>query len=913
MVFESLSLMSTEFGITDYLHGHQPPFVSMAQQANVDAAVAPVMSVNVQFPPRKEGENAVELGLTAWENTTQEHARNSFLRDFVQQHQLTADEAWTVLSMKNALYGLQADTAYRLKIVRLRLFCFFMLVHSKIPPVVLQEYVKDGSRFLQDLVELSDICSEASSDLSLPRPVSVAYLALENVLALLENKLRRRSACVVHSNILAALGLSSVMLGASAPTGRSEGAWTNIIMSACSIAPLLFASQSHAHTADAADTVSPLSPSGQISAFPSFDLNPSSPTRLASMVSESEISATAKFVRIGLELFALSMTTRDAVNVVSDTPLISSIVGLVQSAIPHVERILARRQAQGEKFAASTYDTHVLLVTSKALYCLELTVERAEYFAAFRESDGIAMLSRVLEVFASVNPDPDSQLTFLDAPARNVLEGALSCLFLTIQKSRQTVILQGNTSDTGMRVVSEAFFGDLCCKLFRSPFHSHELLWAQLLTVIKEAIDLDPSYLSTFLQSNYAAMLMKLIQIPFGAPFPTALFAPKPSTDLESLLVPICRLATAVAITAEGRAFIAQSRLVHFVLEAIVQPSCMLPQGHELDPARVIKIGKTFGQLMQEHEELKVSIKEALRKRLLAFAKEAQDAVTPLNREDAAELGSARMQALQKLADLCSIVENTFTERRSRPDDILKDILLPSTLEALLHALPATLPPPRQLLAQVTLRHVSTTPHYGHSSAHKAINSLLKIACSQVTHCAMMISLLSTEIDQQLSHLHTVVQLMPTLTTTEGEIDVATACSVQTKGDSSKSTPVRRTSSTNSSGGRNNTVQLVGVLSNFPQRCTIDPAFTQSLFDGRTDGQDCTYKFFTTLMTLDWLSLLLAQAIRCDQRNPHSKQIDTVKETLKSLFAFHKSSLLEICRMSAERWPAKVIHFNFLR
>lgn len=896
VVFESLSLMSTEFGITDYLHGHQPTFVNVNQRT----ASAAVMELNVRFPPRSFGQNALELDLAAWDASESEQARNTYLRDLQNLHGLTADEVWTVLNTKNALYGLSADTTYRLKVVRMRLFCFFMLVHSKIPPISVQEYMKAGSRFLQDLVDLSDICSEASGELNLARPVSVAYVALENVLGLLENKLRRRSSFVVNSNILSALGLSSGAFGGSVVTGRSEGAWTNIVISACSIAPLLFGSHAGA-------TVS--SSPGALPTALNFSSSPSSASRLAPVVSDQEISSTAKFVRIGLELFALSMTTRETANVVADTPIISTIIGVVQSALPHVERILAHRHSQGTSFVASTYDTHVLLVTSKALYCLELTVERPEYFAAFRESDGIAVLSKVVEVFASVSSDPEGCLTFLDAPARNVLEGALSSLYLCIQKSRHTVILQGNTSDTGMRVVSEAYFGDLCCKLLRSPYHSNELLWAQLLTVIKEAIELDPSYLSTFLQSKYAAVFMKLIQIPFSAPFPAELFAPKPSTDLESLLVPICRLASAVAITAEGRAFISQSRMIHFVLEAIVQPCSSLPLGREVEGARLIKIGKVFGGLMQEHEELKVSIKEQLKKRLIAFAKDAQDSVRPLDRSDAADLSSTRIQALQKLADLCIIVENTFTERRSRPDDVVRDILTQPTLEALLLAYTATLPPPNQLLAQLSLRHVATTPHYGHSASAKAITSLLKIACAQITHSGVMITLLSREIDQQLNTLDAVVQLLPTLTSSAELIDVQVACSVFGKGESFKGGTVKKVPHKATS------VQLVGVLDLFPQRCTMDPAFAQSLFDNRTDGVDCTYKFFTTVMTVEWLSMLMAQAIRADQRNQHSKQIDSVKETLKSMFAFHKSSLMELCRISSERWSAKVrdnLKFQFI-
>ena len=90
-----------------------------------------------------------------------------------------------------------------------------MLAHSKTPPNAIQEYLRITSRFMLDLVELSDLGSEASSELNLPNPVSLSYIVLENVLGLLENKLRRRSSFVVQSNILPLLGLVSAGIGAS--------------------------------------------------------------------------------------------------------------------------------------------------------------------------------------------------------------------------------------------------------------------------------------------------------------------------------------------------------------------------------------------------------------------------------------------------------------------------------------------------------------------------------------------------------------------------------------------------------------------------------------------------------------------------------------------------------------------------
>lgn len=857
MAFEALSLMSTEFGVTEYLHGHQPSFTTVCPAEDGRGTST---SLNVRLPPRTGAETPLVLNLTAWPAESAEGNINSHLAELQQSHQLSTHELWTVLNIKTALRGFQADMDYRLKVVKIRLYSFFLLVHSKISPATIQDYLRSDSRFLQDLVELSDLSSEASSELSMQQPAALAYLALENVLGLLENKLRRRSSFVIQSSILPVLGMSNNLMIAN--SGRSEGAWTSIVMAACAAAPLLF-------NCTASGVSTPSSPAGSPGKYTA-----SSPSRLASPQKDNEISSLAKFIRIGMELFILSLTERDPAHVVHDMPLISTIVGVIQGAIPHMERIFVERKARTTAVPCTAYEVHVFLVVAKALYCLEVVADRPGYLAALRESEGIPALTRVIQLFAEAagGADAENKFAFLDPAARNAVESAFSCICVVIQKSRHTVVLQGNTSDTGVRIVYETYFGDLCTKAFTSPFEGNETLWAQLITLIKEAIDLDPSYLSHFLASSYADVLLKVLQIPFGAAFPAAMFAPKATTNLEGLLVPLARLAGAVAITPEGRGYVTRARIVHFILEAMVQPCCLLPSGRDIDVTRVMKLGKLIGQLMSDHDELRSPLRDILKKKVIAFAKEATDCWKALDPTDAAQLCSSRLQALQKLADLCTLIENTFPERRARQDDSLREILCQPVLECLMAAFPATLPPPRQLLAQLAIRHVHTVPYYGHSASSKAISSLLKLAVGQVSHSSAMITLVSREIDVHLNAMSAAQQVLlvgaaaPTL------------------------------------GAKPASVQVLGVLDRFQHRCVMDPAFEQV---GAEESQ-AAFKFLTSVMSIEWLSILLAQAIRTDQRvQQSSRSTLAYKDTLRRLFAFHKSSLLEVCRFSSSKWSPK--------
>jgi len=485
---------------------------------------------------------------------------------------------------------------------------------------------------------------------------------------------------------------------------------------------------------------------------------------------------------------------------------------------------------------------------------------------------------------------------FVDHPSRNVLEGAFCCLYLSIKKSRHTVMLQGNTSDTGMLVVYETYFSDLCNKLFSSSYHKNELLWAQLVTVIKEAIDLDPSYLGHFLQSSYAATLLTAVMIPFGAPFPSSFFAPEDSTDLDNFLVPLARLASSVSITPEGREYLTRSRIVYFILEAVFQPCCLLPSGHEIEPSRLMKLGKIFGQMIIEHEELRSPIKDQLKKRLIAAAREAADSFINLKWDDGSELSSPRIQALHKLTYICTIVENTFSERRVRNDDVMRDVLAQSALEALVSAFPATLPTPRQLFSQLAVRHVTTSPHYGHSASAKAVTSLIKYAATLVTHSSLLITMLCKELEQHLTALNNSIAELRKIdeensTDESGEKDFPRQLLPPIPPVTVKSTPPPL---------------LLSILETFPHRSVIDP-LSESVpgWGAAARGRKSAYVFLTSLLSIEWTTLLLAQSVRTDQRVPHSRSVVVHKDTFKKLFAFHKSSLLEVCRFSSSKWTSK--------
>ena len=67
-------------------------------------------------------------------------------------------------------------------------------------------------------------------------------------------------------------------------------------------------------------------------------------------------------------------------------------------------------------------------------------------------------------------------------------------------------------------------------------------------------------------------------------------------------------------------------------------------------------------------------------------------------------LSSPRIQILQRLMNLCVVLENMASEGRRQTNDFMKEILTEESIQSLVAAFPCSLPASRQLLAQLRYR-----------------------------------------------------------------------------------------------------------------------------------------------------------------------------------------------------------------
>jgi len=126
--------------------------------------------------------------------------------------------------------------------------------------------------------------------------------------------------------------------------------------------------------------------------------------------------------------------------------------------------------------------------------------------------------------------------------------------------------------------------------------------------------------------------------------------------------------------------------------------------------------------------------------------------------------------------------------------------------------------------------------------------------------------------------------------------------------DGEASAKSRRRSRGASMGNQSSTnVHILGVLDCLPQKSIVDPSFQADIASEDGDYERQTTRFLTSVLCIEWLSALVSHALRTEQRLPNSRVTINSKDTIRRLFAFHKSSMLEVCRFASQRWTDKPI------
>lgn len=775
-------------------------------------------------------------------------------------HHFTSDlsdtQRWELIVAQKVWFNTRPSSYHPEAIIKLLLCSFFVLIHSKISSSEIAEYVSGDSTFTTDLVSLGNVSRKSSTSTNVIQGVQLSHICLENILGLVESRLRRRSSMNLNSNILELLDLDR---DANQPpvSTSNEDMWISIVTSACNMA---------SHLLDAGR-------------------------------SDSEYTTLGKFVRLGLELYALALTIRDPNHIVTDVRLVSTIVGLLRVYAQSLKDILASME---NAVSIPAQLVQQLLIVSKILYCLELTVEKNGYSNVFRECDGLVPIVTILEAFAAIHVPLDALFTRCSFAA-SILETAVSVVNMSISKLRPAALMNRTLNESGYSFLYSPEFVSLGKNILSGFSGFSDTVWGEFILLIKETIDFEPTYLSHFLQSD----LVSSFKSAFKDKLPFVSATSQSRIDLDNIISPLIRFATAVAITADGKSFLTSNGILEFILVAVQHPLAIVPQSYGLSSEKVSKIGSALAQIMLDGDNTEiVSAMLSVLKSLFAEVLNAIDAQSSVPEFlQGTSSSSPRIQLLQRLVNICTLTESIFAEIRRHQSDFVRDVVK-DLIPKLIVAYQCSLPPAKQLFAQMSLFTNTSHLMIGNGGSMRAITSLIKIATSNIQQ--ELLHDVLKHVEETINKVTTSKMMLVRKESIPEEEDLVASGSAQ-KGRRNRS----RGSSYGSQAGMQ--AHILGILDLVPDSTIVNEEFT-NFVDGDDANERYLWQFTSGIVTIEWLSLILSHSLRSIHRSSNHSQISyllNVKDKLRHLFSFLKSALLEVAAFSAIHVREKVYDRDF--
>ena len=127
-----------------------------------------------------------------------------------------------------------------------------------------------------------------------------------------------------------------------------------------------------------------------------------------------------------------------------------------------------------------------------------------------------------------------------------------------------------------------------------------------------------------------------------------------------------------MCITVEGQNYVVNNRMIPFVVDALLHPSQLLPRTKGLSADTTTKCGRILMQIAKECEVMRQPVRSAIVSNLVSISVECRRLWKALPAQDESTLNSPRMQVLQRLTNICAVVESMGTETRRHTSEFLK-------------------------------------------------------------------------------------------------------------------------------------------------------------------------------------------------------------------------------------------------
>lgn len=859
-VFEGLGFLSSDYGLIDFIKGHiVPPYgpadeemcVVVVNRAN-DLSSSSLR--NVAIPLNSGSVNT----LLAWENIETYTSIMSLCSKYKMSYDLSDAQLCTIMNVLRSASVLRESMELRMKTVLLRLKCFFILIHCRLPIESMQSYISSGCAFLKDLIGLSDLNSEISSELKQVglNSVEISNISSECLVAMLSLVTRRRGILLQQSGILQDLGLRQPLQRG----GRRDDLNGNI---SNEISWISIVSSSYSSLINLLHTNS-LSEKQKFS----FESN-----GLRDVWKDYENNVNVMF-----ELFVLCVSTSESQMITQMTPLILSQANLIRFALPYLS-IALRAEVIGEIPSC--------VIITKSLSSIEFVLEKMASrgqpspASILQDCDFMATLQSLLEVIdQGFLVSNQLSIIFLTSVMSQIF--SFQSRFLKLNRRRMV-----SAADAGIHLIQQSSFVSICEKIFSSPCEGNESMWNELLLLLKEAVDIDPPFHTFLLSSPYFIALINRLK---------RMSTVEPNAKIHELSYSLSRLIRVICISNEAQDFIFRHQLLELIIDSSVASSSIMPYSSCLTVEALGLIGKTIVTTIRDVEKLRDSVLKHIDRLLIDICEDAVmtwDARVDLR--ESPTVASPRMEVLQRLTNICSLEESFNTELR-RLSSGSREMFSEEKLSALVLAYACTLPPSRQLLVQLGMRQAIQSTHFGHTASAKAITTLLKSAASSAPQILLPVILKS--IESTLFKISTLKQALRGgrfLKESALDFDMFTMESIQ---------KARKQRSRGSSLGEEaGDVFILGVLDALPHKCSFDPSIEDD-FRKDSELEKTIWKFLSCVLNLEWLTFILSYTLR-PSPYLHIRQSD--KDILRRLFAFHKSSMMEVCRFSSSKYKPKFL------
>lgn len=370
------------------------------------------------------------------------------------------------INVSRAATVFKGSLSNRLRLVALRLRCFYIIIHAQSSCEYAASYLQSGCVFLKDLMSFADLSCEVSSDIKQMNGDihEISALSTECLHRMIVLIARRRGALLQSSGLLSDIGLRQppVRSGMNRRDFESNGSmsqevsWITIVSSACNLAIQLIQTQT--------------------------DMNNRGFSRKENEFYNSWMMS-SDYITSSLELFKVSFVSSDTQSVTPITPLMTSLCNIVKFVLPLLSDSLNSETDSKLHLAMSS-------LTTKVVSCIDHIVDKASSrsqpspVSILQDSDFLATID---QLFQTIDGCPN--FAHYSVGLSPLLRQIFTFLSHFYRTNRRRMV---NASEAGVHLVRQTSFVNIATKVFELPLSGQEVLWSDLFLLLKEAVDLEP-------------------------------------------------------------------------------------------------------------------------------------------------------------------------------------------------------------------------------------------------------------------------------------------------------------------------------------------------------------------------------------------------------------------------------------